>query len=69
MNPMQAPNVGVGGKDHGSRPRVHFCWACGNKLRGNHFAERKVPLGGVVIMHKRCAEEFDREMSDPLRRY
>lgn len=22
MNPMQAPNVGVGGKDHGNRERV-----------------------------------------------
>lgn len=41
-----------------SRPklRVHFCWSCGNKLRGNHFIAMEIE-GYLHIMHKSCAEK------------
>lgn len=35
------------------KPRVRFCWECGRKLRGNHFAEQMVD-GHLRILHKDC---------------
>lgn len=37
------------------KPRVRFCWLCGNKLRGNHHVE-KVVDGHTRILHKSCAK-------------
>ena len=47
------------------KPRVKFCWLCGKKLWGNHFAEREIPYQeGIVVMHKECAKDYDRENTD-----
>lgn len=35
------------------KPRVRFCWECGNKLWGNYFTEQFVE-GHDRIMHKQC---------------
>lgn len=56
MNPMQAPNVGVGGKDHGNRDKTDnrlalgkawmWCSDCGAKLcsfDGNKDSSRGCP--------------------------
>jgi hypothetical protein len=40
------------------KPRVRFCWECGNKLRGNHFIEKEVE-GHMRILHKSCAMNRD----------
>lgn len=66
MNPMQAPNVGPGGKDFGNKgiekPRVNFCWMCERKLWGRNFVERIIPelTGDNIqrILHKRCFREY-----------
>ena len=39
------------------KPRVRFCWHCGNKLRGNHFTEIEFD-GHSRILHKACAVEL-----------
>lgn len=39
------------------KPRVRFCWSCGNELWGNHFDE-VLTEGHVRIFHKACAEEI-----------
>lgn len=41
------------------KPRVRFCWECGNNLQGNSFAELKVE-GHMRILHKDCAENIIR---------
>jgi hypothetical protein len=38
------------------KPRVRFCWHCGNKLRGNHFVEVEIE-GYPRILHKACEKE------------
>lgn len=38
------------------KPRVRFCWHCGNKLRGNHFVEVMVDELPRIV-HKECAKE------------
>jgi len=35
------------------KPRVRFCWECGNKLRGNYFTEQMFE-GHPRILHKQC---------------
>lgn len=40
------------------KPRVRFCWDCGKKLYGNHFAEKLID-GHIRILHKGCAKAFD----------
>jgi hypothetical protein len=37
------------------KPRVRFCWECGRKLNGNHFAEMVVD-GYSKVLHKSCAK-------------
>ena len=37
------------------KPRVNFCWECGNKLWGNSFTEMHVE-GHDRILHKQCAK-------------
>ena len=37
-----------------NKPRVRFCWDCGNKLRGNHFEEMEID-GHQRVLHKICA--------------
>ena len=39
--------------DDTKKPRVKFCWECGRKLRGNHFAELEA-YGQLRILHKEC---------------
>lgn len=47
------------------KPKVRFCWYCGRQLRGNHYAERKMPFTGqTLIMHKQCAKAFDEEYGE-----
>lgn len=45
-------------KTSSKKPRVNFCWGCGNKLRGKYYAE-KVIMGQTKIMHKSCAEKIE----------
>jgi hypothetical protein len=35
------------------KPKIRFCWECGRKLQGNHFAEEKIE-GHIRILHKKC---------------
>lgn len=42
------------------KPRVRFCWECGRKLCGNHFAEAKIE-GHFRILHKQCLKDRSRE--------
>ncbi len=37
------------------KPRVKWCWWCGNKLRGNHHIEKMV-CGHIRILHKECED-------------
>ena len=39
------------------KPAVNFCWHCGQKLYGNHFASILV-FDLPRICHKRCAEDI-----------
>lgn len=76
MNPMQAPNVGVGGEDHGnsqqeqnsavkrlvSGPSVRFCYYCGKKLWGKHHKVlRSSEDGHCRVFHKQCAKLAKKE--------
>ena len=36
------------------KPRVGFCWACLEKLWGNHYEEMEID-GHKRILHKKCA--------------
>lgn len=36
---------------------VGFCWDCGRKLYGNHFATDKNPDGNEVVLHKQCKKD------------
>ena len=38
------------------KPRVSWCWYCGNKLRGKHFATVTLSDGHERIVHKECAD-------------
>lgn len=42
------------------KPRVRFCWYCGNKLWGNHFVEAEVD-GHKRILHKRCYKDMEND--------
>jgi len=51
------------------KPRVKFCWECGNKLYGNHFKEL-VAYGCLRTFHKECAKQFKLENpTDPNNPY
>lgn len=41
-------------------PRVRFCWACSNRLRGNHYTELDVH-GEKRILHKFCARKLQKK--------
>ena len=41
------------------KPRVRFCWECGNQLVGNTFQE-KVIDGHPRILHKSCGNRVSR---------
>jgi hypothetical protein len=37
-------------------PRIRFCWECGKKLQGSHYAT-VVAFGHERIVHKTCREK------------
>lgn len=47
------------------KPRVRFCWACGNKLWGNRHTEAFV-YGHMRILHKTCAKAILKGKDDEL---
>lgn len=48
------------------KPRIGYCWCCGNKLQGDHHIEKPVPKwsGDDIprILHKTCAKSYDDEV-------
>lgn len=47
-----------------TKPRVKFCWECGQKLWGNHFVEKLVE-GHYRILHKQCAKRLEKGFRTP----
>jgi hypothetical protein len=47
-----------------SAPRVKFCWECGSKLRGNHYAIEVID-GWPRVLHKVCAEGLKSRPRNP----
>ena len=41
------------------KPRVGFCWACGNRLHGRQHVERVVD-GALRVLHNFCAQKLAR---------
>jgi hypothetical protein len=49
-----------------TKPRVRFCWECGAKLYGNHFAEKMIE-GYMKVLHKECAKALETGRRTKLR--
>jgi hypothetical protein len=43
-----------------NKPRIRFCWHCGNKLWGNHHIEAIVD-GHSRVLHKQCFKNLEEE--------
>lgn len=46
-----------------NKPRVKFCWACGNKLCGNIHTEMMID-GHARILHKSCGRKIEHGIHD-----
>lgn len=44
---------------------VKFCWECGRKLYGNHYALCKFDDGYARVLHKRCAQKLQQQQKQP----
>jgi hypothetical protein len=40
------------------KPRLNWCWACGNRLHGRQHVEREIG-GARRILHVICAQKLD----------
>lgn len=44
------------------KPRTRLCWICGEKFWGNKFTILTLEDGYERECHKRCAEEYKKEV-------
>ena len=57
---MEGRSVKVRRKKPNEKPRTKFCWDCGKKFMGSHFAVIEFDDGLDSFVHIQCAKGYDR---------